>query len=80
MMVYSKYRSKKTGNKVRKIRSFPTRRAGLLVLIVTTSLLILLKVATWLNAQELFSLKDIKVVGNRFAKKSELLNLIKVEP
>jgi len=80
MMVYSKYRSKKTGNKVRKTRSFPTRRVGLLVLIVTTSLLILLKVATWLNAQELFSLKDIKVEGNRFAKKSELLNLIKVEP
>ena len=80
MMVYSKYSSRKRGYKIRKIRSFPTRRAGLLVLIVTTSLLILLKLATWLNAQELFSLKDIKFEGNRFAKKSELLNLIKVEP
>ncbi len=80
MMVYSKYNSKKTRKKVGKARSFPTRRAGILVLIVTTSLLLLLKVATWLNAQELFSLKDIKVEGNRFAKKSELLNLVKVEP
>ena len=80
MMVYSKYRSKKTGKKVRKIRSFPTKRVGILVLIVTTSLLILLKVVTWLNAQELFSLKDIRVEGNRFAKKSELLNLVKIEP
>ena len=80
MMVYSKYSSKGTGNKIRKTRSFPTRRAGLLVLIATTSLLILLKLATWLNAQELFSLKDIKVEGNRFAKTSELLNLVKVEP
>lgn len=80
MMVYSKYSSKKIGKKIRKIRSFPTRRAGILVLIVTTSLLILLKVATWLNAQELFALKDIKIEGNRFAKKSELLNLVKVGP
>ena len=39
-----------------------------------------MKVATWLNAQELFSLKNIKIEGNRFVKKSELLNLVKVEP
>lgn len=79
-MVYSKYRSKRTVKKVKKARSFPTRRAGIFALIITTSLLILLKVATWLNAQELFSLKNIKMEGNRFVKRHELLSLVKIEP
>lgn len=76
MEVYSKYRQKTV---TKKGRAFPVRRVGVFLLIFTTALLILLKVATWLNAQELFQLKKITIEGNQFVKRLEILNLVQID-
>lgn len=76
MKIYSSYRTKQT---VRKARWIPSRRIGIVVLAATTILLFLLKVATWLNAQELFLLKNLAVEGNRMLNKSEILSLVTLD-
>jgi cell division septal protein FtsQ len=53
------------------------RRIGTVLLISSTALLVLLKLATWLYADDaLFRLKDINIRGNKFASDQELLSLI----
>lgn len=74
MLIYSKYSTAPQGRRIR----FSTRRAGLTLLVGTTALLVLLKVATWLNAQEMFTLKDIRIEGNRFVSEEEILSLLHV--
>lgn len=76
-MIYSTYSKKSTREKKFQFISF--RRLGIIFLIVTTCLLVLLKVSTWLNAQELFLLKEIKVEGTRFIGNQEVLKLVQTD-
>ncbi len=77
MLIYSKYSSVPGGKRLK----FPviTRRGGLVVLVVTTTLLALLKLASWLNAQEMFVLKQIEVEGNRFVKQTQIAEMLHLD-
>ncbi len=55
------------------------RRLGLRLFTVTTSCLVLLQIANWLYAQEMFALKEVVVEGNRLVKTSEILRLLEAE-
>lgn len=76
MKVYSKYHRRASRRKTTK-RSF--RKAGIGLLVVTGTIAIILQIATWLNAGELFHLKEIKIVGSKFIRKSELLQLAAID-
>lgn len=75
-MVYSQYRR---NYKKRKIHTFNIRRAGILFLLITTIILLILKITTWLGAQEPFQLKEIKVEGNRFIETDEILEYLEID-
>ncbi|RMF67720.1 MAG: FtsQ-type POTRA domain-containing protein [Calditrichaeota bacterium] len=81
MMVYSTYRSRTRRKRrtVHKSRRVSFRRVGLGVLVLTTTLYFLLRIATWLNARELFVLKDIRVEGNRVVATDDILAKLTVE-
>ncbi|MFQ5824426.1 MAG: cell division protein FtsQ/DivIB [bacterium] len=76
MMVYSKYRR---GNSSKKASIFSLRRIGIIFLILTTAILLVLKITTWLGAQELFQLKEIKIEGTQFIKKDELRKYVRID-
>jgi cell division septal protein FtsQ len=80
MMFYSAHSRK---SRVRHIPGFNLaafRRVGTLLLITSTVLLLLLKLATWLYAEDtLFQLKEISITGNRFATDAELLRLVAID-
>lgn len=82
MMVYSTYKRKPTSAGRKHRKPLFTRRAGLWFLIITTSLVILLRVATWLNAQDLFEFKtrNIKVTGAKYLQAAEILDYAAVDP
>ena len=76
MFVYSKYSSIPE----RKRFTLPiSRRGGLVLLVITTVLLAMLKLANWLNAQEVFTLKKIEVEGNRFVTEDEILKMVRLD-
>ncbi|MFQ5649143.1 MAG: cell division protein FtsQ/DivIB [bacterium] len=76
MIVYSKY---STVHRGKRLEFATTRRMALVLLIITTTLLLMLKVAGWLNAQAMFTLKDIRVEGNRFVKESDIVALLQLD-
>ena len=76
MKVYSKYRKRASRRKITG-RSF--RKAGIRLLAITTAIAIILQIATWLNAGELFFLKEIRIDGNKFISESELLQLAAID-
>ena len=76
MIVYSKYNNRR---RALEFRPAVSKRTVLIVLICIATVLLLLRVATWLNAQEMFVLKNIDVEGNRFVKKSEVLDLLNLD-
>lgn len=76
MMVYSKYRrrsSRETGGR------FPLRQIGIIFLVITTVILLVLKITTWLGAQEVFQLREIKIEGTHFIKNSELREYFEID-
>lgn len=75
-MMYSRYSTAKWQEHPKSI--WP-KRLGLIFLSITTTVLILLKVATWLNAGVMFSLKNVEIIGNKNAPKSELLSLFEID-
>lgn len=75
-MMYSKYSTDKWQEHPKSV--WP-KKLGLIFLSITTTVLILLKVATWLNAGVMFSLKDVEIIGNQNAPKSELLSLFEID-
>lgn len=78
MTVYSRY-SNTRKKKNRTFKFLSLRKLGISFLAFTTSLVVLLQVATWLNAQEMFLLKKIKIEGNRFLSKEDILQLVQVD-
>jgi len=76
--VYSRY-SNNRKKKNRTFRYLTLRKLGISFLTFTTTLVVLLQVATWLNAQEMFLLKKIKIEGNRFLDESDVLKFVKVD-
>src|SRR3990172_7343041 len=78
MIVYSKY-SASLPKKRRGKYSKSLKRLGLFCFACTTTILILLKVVSWLNAQDIFYLKNIEFQGNRFVTEKELLSLFQVD-
>ncbi len=75
-MMYSKYSAPKWQKRQR--GGLP-KKLGLIFLTLTTTVLIVLKVATWLNASVIFSIKDIEIIGNKNAPRVELLSLFKID-
>lgn len=70
----------KTNKKRRKKNSFFTlRRIGVGLLLTTTAVVLFLKIATWLNAQEMFLVKDVEVEGNEFLQDEEILQLVEID-
>jgi cell division protein FtsQ len=76
MMVYSKYRRRSCGGGA---GSLALRRIGIIFLVITTAVLLVLKISTWLGAQELFQLKEIKIEGTRFIKNTELRKYFEID-
>ena len=75
-MMYSRYSAAKWQERPKSV--WP-KKIGLIFLSITTTVLILLKVATWLNAGVMFSLRDVEIIGNQNAPKSELLSLFEID-
>lgn len=65
--------------KKRNVKIISLRKLGVMVLIATTTLVVMLQVATWLNAQEMFLVKKVKIEGNRFVSADALRELVKVD-
>ncbi|MFQ5865045.1 MAG: cell division protein FtsQ/DivIB [bacterium] len=76
MMVYSKYRRSSSGGITSR---FPFRRIGIIFLVITTAILLVLRITTWLGAQEIFQLKEIKIEGTHFIKKTELRKYFQID-
>jgi len=73
MQVYSTHRQ----GSVQSRRGFPyVQKLGRVLLSVTTTALLILQVAGWLNAQDMFALKEIVVEGNRLVKTPEILSVV----
>jgi cell division protein FtsQ len=79
MIVYSAHSQKGKSRRLVRPKMMSARKVGTLLLISTTALLILLKLATWLYAEELFLLKEIKIEGTYYANDDELLQLVAVD-
>ncbi len=79
MTVYSKYKTKPRQRGRKKSPKPSSRKVALWFFIITTNILILLKVATWLNAQELFEFKHLKIVGTKYTQQKEILNYAKID-
>jgi len=82
MFVYSKYHTGSSKSKVRKIKSrprFQSRRFGLWLFVVTTTLLIVLRIATWLNAEELFTLHRVIIQGNSALNDAHIIQLLETK-
>lgn len=77
MLVYSRY-SNPTRRR-RRIRFTASKRTGLTCLYVTTTIVILLQIATWLNAEEIFALNEIIVQGNKLLSDKQVLSLVETE-
>ncbi|RMD85854.1 MAG: FtsQ-type POTRA domain-containing protein [Calditrichaeota bacterium] len=78
MKVYSKYRNH--SNYFYQSYSNANIRTRILVLLfIVFILLMLLKITTWVGAEEIFQLKTIKIEGNRLISQSELKSLIKID-
>ncbi len=75
-MIYSRYSAAKWQESRKSV--WP-KKLGLIFLSMTTTVLILLKVATWLNAGVMFSLKNVEIIGNQNVPKSELLSLFEMD-
>ncbi len=74
MIAYSRYSKE---SKPRKRGTGALRRIGFICFYSTTAILIVLRIATWLNAEELFTLNSIVVQGNRLVSEQEILNIMK---
>lgn len=76
MMVYSRYRR---AFRKRKVHTFNRRHVWVFFLIIITIILLVLKITSWLGAQELFHLKELKIEGNRFIKNDEILKYLEID-
>ncbi len=78
MLVYSKY-----GTAIRKKQintsALSARHLGVVLLTITTSLLIILKLSIWMFSNEVLLLKELKIEGNRFISVKEIHELIQVD-
>lgn len=80
MFIYSRYGTSYKGKRsAPRLGTVNTRKIGLFILISSTILLVLLKLVTWLNAQEMFTLKDIRIEGIRYTTADELLGRLELE-
>lgn len=59
--------------------NFSARKVGLVLLILTSCVLISLKMLKWLVAQNAFALKEVRFLGTRFINEDELLSLINID-
>ncbi|MFQ5708050.1 MAG: cell division protein FtsQ/DivIB [bacterium] len=76
MKVYSHYRRK---SRHRRRPHLNMRKAGVIFFTITAVVLLLLKITDWLGAQEMFNLKSVKIEGNRFIPKAELLHYVALD-
>lgn len=72
MKVYSHYRQTYRSRNRRYQTGINWQRTGILLLTITAIILLILKVTTWLGAQEVFVFKEIRFEGNRYLSAEEL--------
>jgi len=76
-MIYSKYSNH---SRPKRFDLGRVKKAGLVCFYLTAAILIVLKVATWLHAEELFGLNDVIVEGNHLVTEDEVLALLQPRP